>query len=131
MRRLNPSDASSLVLCSISLAFSILVHMLCKLRPWFVFRCPLLFTALLSHLFRRTSASSAWLTQVDSSGNSYVAGYTSSFSIDGSSNAGGNDVLLMKFDAAGVHQWTTLHGGTGSDYGRALQAKWAEWRDTL
>ena len=67
-------------------------------------------------------------SQVDSSGNFYVAGSTDSSSMDGNSNAGYYDILLMKFDAAGVHQWTTLHGGTGNDYGRALQAKWGEER---
>ena len=67
--------------------------------------------------------SAAQLTQVDSSGNSYIAGYTSSSSIDGSSNAGRQDVFLTKFDAAGVHQWTRLRGGSGYDFGEALQAK--------
>ena len=38
------------------------------------------------------------------------------------------DILLMKFDNAGVHQWTVLHGGPRSDEARALQAPdWQRW----
>ena len=59
--------------------------------------------------------------QVDVNGHAWVAGYTES-SLDGHSNAGGRDILLMKFDAQGVHQWTDQRGGKGDDDARALQA---------
>lgn len=32
------------------------------------------------------------------------------------------DIVLMKFDERGVHQWTVLHGGPRADEARALQA---------
>ena len=61
------------------------------------------------------------LAQVDASGNSWVAGYTTS-SLDGHTNAGESDVFLMKFDTTGVHQWTVQRGGSDRDEARALQA---------
>ena len=59
--------------------------------------------------------------QVDVSGHAWVAGYTAS-SLDGHSNAGGKDIMLMRFDGEGVHQWTHQRGGEGNDEARALQA---------
>ena len=59
--------------------------------------------------------------QVDVNGHAWVAGSTFS-SLDGHSNAGGQDIFLMKFDGEGVHQWTHQHGGEGDDVARALQA---------
>lgn len=47
----------------------------------------------------------------DSSGNIYVAGYTSS------TGAGGVDALLAKYDSAGSIVWQRTLGGTGDDYG--------------
>eukprot|EP00435_Cladocopium_sp_Y103_P055951 s939_g18.t1 len=61
--------------------------------------------------------------QVDRVGNAWVAGYTYG-SLDGNTNAGGRDIFLMKFDAQGVHQWTSQRGGEKSDGARALQADW-------
>lgn len=53
---------------------------------------------------------------VDSSGNIYVAGYTTG-DLDGESNAnpGTADIFLTKYDASGVRQWTRLSGTTGGD----------------
>ncbi|CAL1137452.1 unnamed protein product [Cladocopium goreaui] len=62
--------------------------------------------------------------QVDAEGDAWVAGYTDSSRLDGHDNAGGRDVFLMKFNAQGVHQWTRVHGGKGSDMAQALQADW-------
>ena len=59
--------------------------------------------------------------QVDVNGHAWVAGYTQS-SLDGHSNAGKYDIVLMKFDGEGVHQWTDQRGGEGDDYAHALQA---------
>lgn len=67
---------------------------------------------------------SIWCPQVDAEGDAWVAGYTDSSRLDGHDNAGGRDVFLMKFNAQGVHQWTRVHGGKGSDMAQALQADW-------
>ena len=61
--------------------------------------------------------------QVDASGNSWVAGWTKSRSLDGHNTAGFSDVFLMQFDHAGVHQWTVQRGGSDLDVGNALQAQ--------
>jgi uncharacterized delta-60 repeat protein len=56
---------------------------------------------------------------VDSSGNVFVAGYTNSF------GAGGNDVLLLKFNSTdGSLLWQKTWGGSGDDtgYGVAIDA---------
>ncbi len=55
---------------------------------------------------------------VDSSGNIYVTGYTNSF------GAGGNDVLLLKFDSSGSLLWQLTWGGSSTDagYGVAVDA---------
>ena len=54
----------------------------------------------------------------DGDGNVYVVGQTAS------QGAGGDDVLLAKYDAAGVIQWQRSLGGTGLDqgYGIAVDA---------
>jgi hypothetical protein len=39
------------------------------------------------------------LGQVDTSGNIFVGGYTDSTDLDGQSNAGNDDVMVMKFQA--------------------------------
>ena len=61
------------------------------------------------------------LAQVDDVGNAWVAGGTHS-SLDGHTNAGSNDIFLMKFDAQGVHLWTRQRGGGSWDEAQALQA---------
>ncbi len=53
---------------------------------------------------------------VDSSGNIYVAGYTSG-SFDGQSNNGGSDLCLTKYNSSGTKQWTRIWGSSSSDYG--------------
>ena len=47
---------------------------------------------------------------VDSSGNVYITGYTSS------QGAGSNDVIIAKYDTSGVLQWQRTLGGAGGDY---------------
>jgi hypothetical protein len=63
---------------------------------------------------------------IDASGDVYMAGRTDSntgtviatASSNQSTYGGGTyDAFLAKFDAAGVRQWGTYYGGTGTDYG--------------
>ncbi len=56
---------------------------------------------------------------IDSLGNIYVTGYTSG-KLDGKSNAGGNDVFLVKYNSAGIKQWTQLLGSNGTDAGNGI-----------
>ncbi|MEI8095522.1 MAG: SBBP repeat-containing protein [Spirochaetales bacterium] len=51
---------------------------------------------------------------VDTAGNSYIAG-GSPVSIDGQSVTGARDVLVTKYDTAGVLKWTRLLGEAGAD----------------
>ncbi len=53
---------------------------------------------------------------VDSSGNAYVTGQTYGV-LDGNTNAGGNDMFLIKYDTDGTKLWTQQLGTTGSDHG--------------
>lgn len=65
---------------------------------------------------------------VDASGNSYLAGVTlgpTNISSAGSHQVtfgGGNDAFLVKFNSAGVRQYGTYYGGTGTEYGYACTA---------
>ena len=49
--------------------------------------------------------------KADSKGNSYVVGYTNNF------GAGGNDILLLKYDPLGNFEWNITFGGSGNDFG--------------
>ena len=61
------------------------------------------------------SDQSGWgAVAVDGSGNSYVTGYTSG-NLDGETNAGGSDAVLIKYDSSGSKLWTRLLGTAGSD----------------
>ena len=51
---------------------------------------------------------------VDSSGNVYVTGYT------GSRGAGGNDILITKYNTSGVIQWQRTFGGASGDVGTGI-----------
>ena len=51
---------------------------------------------------------------VDGSGNIYVTGYTSG-NLDGETNAGGSDAVLIKYNSSGTRQWTRLLGSAASD----------------
>jgi len=51
---------------------------------------------------------------VDSSGNCYVTGFTSS------SGAGGQDVLITKYNTSGTIQWQRVLGGSSSDDGYGI-----------
>lgn len=58
----------------------------------------------------------AWGTgvAVDGSGNVYVTG-TTTIALDGQPASGGYDIFLIRYDAAGVVQWTRQWGTSGSD----------------
>ena len=49
---------------------------------------------------------------VDSNGNIYVAGRTQG-GLDGNTNAGSDDIFLIKYDSNGVKQWTRQMGNRG------------------
>ncbi len=51
---------------------------------------------------------------IDSLDNIYVVGYTESY------GAGGTDIVLVKFNNAGVQQWYRTWGGVNYDYGADL-----------
>ncbi|KKM74683.1 hypothetical protein LCGC14_1397870 [marine sediment metagenome] len=51
---------------------------------------------------------------VDSLNNVYLAGYTRSF------GAGSYDMVLVKYNYSGVHQWNRTWGGSNEDYGRRV-----------
>jgi hypothetical protein len=53
---------------------------------------------------------------VDSSGNVYVAGFTSG-ALDGSTTAGSEDIFLLKYDSGGNKQWTRQLGSPSWDEG--------------
>ena len=52
---------------------------------------------------------------VDSSGNSYVTGYTDG-GIDGNSSSGKKDFFLIKYNSSGTKEWTKQEGSSGDDY---------------
>ncbi len=52
----------------------------------------------------------------------YLAGWTSSASLYGSSGAGGGDGFCIKLSSTGDLQWATLIGGSGEDVALALAA---------
>ncbi|MFH1226642.1 MAG: SBBP repeat-containing protein [Planctomycetota bacterium] len=57
---------------------------------------------------------------VDSSGNIYIAGYTYG-NLDGNINAGVIDCFVIKYDSAGVRQWTRMFGTESGDIAEAVQ----------
>ncbi|MDC0078328.1 SBBP repeat-containing protein [Deltaproteobacteria bacterium] len=52
---------------------------------------------------------------IDSSGNVYVAGATKG-GLDGNTNAGTNDLFVVKYKSSGTKQWTKQLGSASSDF---------------
>jgi hypothetical protein len=65
------------------------------------------------------AADSGQAVGLDGSGNVYLAGSTLG-SLDGNSNAGGEDLCLLKFSSAGVRQWTAQFGSAAGDGANAV-----------
>lgn len=69
----------------------------------------------------------AYNITTDLNGNVYVCGESSSANAIASAgayqstNGGGTDAFLVKFNQAGVRQWATYFGGAGSDYGYGVK----------
>jgi len=55
----------------------------------------------------------------DSSGNTYITGYTGG-PLDGNTNAGELDLILVKYDSSGNKSWTKQLGTSTSDYARGV-----------
>jgi len=53
---------------------------------------------------------------VDSSDNIYVTGYTTG-GLDGNTNSGDDDLILVKYNSSGTKQWTKQLGTSSSDIG--------------
>ena len=58
---------------------------------------------------------------VDSSGNVYAAGYTMG-ALDGNTNAGGDDLFVVKYNSSGTKQWTQQLGSGGRALGVAVDS---------
>ncbi len=56
---------------------------------------------------------------VDSSGNVYLAGYTSG-ALPGRTSAGAQDAFLRKYDSGGAELWTRQFGSGARDIGRSV-----------
>ena len=55
----------------------------------------------------------------DSSGNVYVTGYTGG-GLDGNTNLGKEDIILVKYNSSGTKQWTKQLGTSSSDGGSGV-----------
>ena len=56
----------------------------------------------------------------DADGSVYIAGSTTSGSIDGQTSNGGGDGFVTKYTADGTKAWTRLAGGAGQDFGQSV-----------
>ena len=75
-----------------------------------------------NEVWSRQIGTSAWdeasFTTIDSSGNIYIAGHTEG-SLSGPT-AGGEDILVTKFDPSGNELWSRQIGTAGDDRGRSV-----------
>ena len=56
---------------------------------------------------------------MDSSDNIYVTGYTTG-GLDGNTNSGNDDLILVKYNSSGTKQWTKQLGTSSYDYGQGV-----------
>ena len=56
---------------------------------------------------------------IDSNGNVYVTGYTAG-GLDGNTSAGQNDIFVVKYNSAGVKQWTQQLGTSSADVANGI-----------
>jgi hypothetical protein len=56
---------------------------------------------------------------VDSGGNVYINGNTTA-DRDGQVNSGSHDSILLKYNSAGVRQWTRMLGTSSGEYARGM-----------
>lgn len=68
-----------------------------------------------SDLFGGLEADSAISVAIDSNGNSFVTGNTSSDVFYGDDNKGGQDVFIISYDSEGNVRWSQLFGSNGYD----------------
>jgi len=54
---------------------------------------------------------------VDLTGNVYMSGYTYG-GLDGNTNSGDMDIILVKYNSSGTKQWTSQHGTSSFDIGK-------------
>lgn len=57
---------------------------------------------------------------VDSDGNVFVTGQTTSSVLDGQTNSGSYDIVISKWHSNGTRLWTRLLGGSSNDYGYGI-----------
>lgn len=58
-----------------------------------------------------------WSVAVDSAGNAFITGSTSSFGFGSEIPLGGGDAFLVKYSGSGARVWTRVIGGPASDRG--------------
>jgi len=68
-----------------------------------------------NHAYGGTDADRGYAVKQTTDGGYIIAGYTGSF------GAGLYDLLLLKTDDAGIESWNHTFGGSGRDYGNAVQ----------
>jgi hypothetical protein len=76
-----------------------------------------------SNTFGGTSDDGGNSVAVDASGNALIAGEFGgavNFGGGARTSAGGYDIFLAKYDAAGSHQWSNTFGGTSDDGGNSV-----------
>lgn len=76
--------------------------------------------------FGSVGAEAGQAVAVDPSGNVYITGYfTNTINLGGSNltSAGGNDIFVASYTAAGIHRWSQRFGSTGDDRGAGISVQ--------